>query len=300
VSVAASEAEGITARTEGPAPPRRRRWTRFILPVYTTAVIIYLMIPIFVMILFGFNDSGGRINFKWQGFTLEWYRQLFAVPDLTQALQNSLLIAIFATLIATTLGTMIALALGRYRFRGQGTTDLVLFMNIAAPEVALGAALLALYVTLNIDTGLVTILIAHVMFCVSYVAIVVRARLAGFDRAVEEAAQDLGATPWVTFWKVTFPLIFPAILSGALLSFALSIDDYIITSFVSGQTAMFPTWIIGASRVGVPPQVNVMGTLIFVFGAALAVANLMWQRRAGRESRAAALVVQNQRLREAA
>ena len=129
---------------------------------------------------------------------------------------------------------------------------------------------------------------------------VVRARLAGFDRAVEEAAQDLGATPWITFWKVTFPIIFPAILSAALLSFALSIDDYIITSFVSGQATMFPLWVVGASRVGVPPQVNVMGTLIFVFGAMLAIANLAWQRRAGKESRAAALAVRTQRLREAA
>ncbi|MDQ3879354.1 MAG: ABC transporter permease [Actinomycetota bacterium] len=240
------------------------------------------MLPIFVMILFGFNNTTGRFNFAWQGFTLQWYRDLFAIQDLTTAVRNSLIIAVVATIIATVLGTMIALALARYRFRGKAALNLVMFTNIAAPEVVVGASLLALFVTTNISRGLGTILIAHVMFNIAYVAITVEARLAGFDRSLEDAAADLGATPWAAFWKVIFPLISPGVLAGALLAFALSIDDYIITSFVAGQTQMFPTWVFGASRLGIPPQVNVMGTLIFAFGALLAVANVFWQRRSAR------------------
>lgn len=261
---------------------RRRRWTRRILPTYTGLVLVYLMLPIFVMILFGFNATTGRFNFTWQGFTLLNYRELLAIPALTNALYNSLGIAVVSTVLATILGTMVALALGRHRFTGQGPTNLVLFMNISAPEVSLGAALLALFITVGVPRGLMTIVIAHVMFNIAYVAITVRARLAGFDAALEEAAQDLGADPWTAFWKVTFPLIFPGILSGALLAFALSIDDYIITSFVAGPVVTFPLWVIGASRLGIPPQVNVMGTLIFAFGVILAIANLVGARRTGR------------------
>jgi spermidine/putrescine transport system permease protein len=266
--------------------PRRRRWTRHVLPTYTGIVMLYLATPIFVMIAFGFNDTQGRFNFAWQGFTLEWYRNVFAVPELTTALRNSLTIALISTLVATVLGTLIALALARHRFRGKTGLDLVMFMNIAAPEVVLGASLLALFVTAQIPRGFGTILVTHVMFTISSGAVTIRARLAGFDRSLEEAAQDLGAGPWTAFWKVTFPLIFPGILAGALLAFALSIDDYIITSFVAGQTATFPLWVYGATRLGIPPQVNVMGTLIFVGGAALAIGNLLLQRRENRRERA--------------
>ena len=265
---------------------RPRKRGRYVLPTYTGIVMLYLATPILVMIAFGFNDTKGRFNFTWQGFTLEWYRNLFAVPELTTALRNSLTIAFVSTLLATVLGTMIALALARHRFRGKAGLDLVMFMNIAAPEVVLGASLLALFVTAQIPRGFGTILVTHVMFTVSYVAVTIRARLAGFDRSLEEAAQDLGAGPWIAFWKVTFPLIFPGILAGALLAFALSIDDYIITSFVAGQTATFPLWVYGATRLGIPPQVNAMGTLIFLGGALLAVGNLLLQRRENRRERA--------------
>ncbi|MEA2477481.1 MAG: spermidine/putrescine transport system permease protein, partial [Actinomycetota bacterium] len=193
----------------------RRRWTRFVLPTYTGLVILYLMLPIFVMILFGFNDTTGRFNFAWQGFTLQWYRELFAIQDLTTAVRNSLIIAVASTILATTLGTMIALALARYRFRGKTVLNLVMFTNVAAPEVVVGASLLALFVTTNVSRGLGTILIAHVMFNIAYVAITVEARLAGFDRSLEDAAADLGATPWTAFWKVIFPLISPGVLAGA-------------------------------------------------------------------------------------
>jgi spermidine/putrescine transport system permease protein len=275
--MSASVASAAAAR-----PSRSRR--RWFLPTYTAIVIAYLMLPIFVMILFGFNDTTGRFNFAWQGFTLHWYRDLLNIPELTVALRNSLIVATVSTVFATILGTMIALALSRYRFRGKGAMNFLMFLNIAAPEVVLGAALLGLFVTINLPRGLLAILIAHVMFNIAYVAITVEARMAGFDRSLEEAAQDLGATPWEAFWKVIFPLVFPAILAGALLAFALSIDDYIITSFVAGQTATFPIWVYGASRLGIPPQVNVMGTLIFVGGVFLAGANVVWQRRAGRRA----------------
>ena len=280
-------AERLAQRVPAPRGGRgRRRWTRFVLPIYTGAVIFYLTSPILVMILFGFNDTKGRFNLSWQGFTIEWYKHLLDIPDLTSSLKNSLMIAAFSTVAATILGTMIALALARHRFRGQSTTNLILFMNIAAPEIVLGASLLAIFITLQVPLGFLTIFLAHVMFNVAYVAVTVRARLAGMDMALEEAAQDLGATPWVTFWKVTLPLIFPGVLAGALLAFALSIDDYVITSFVSGQTVTFPLWVYGASRLGIPPQVNVMGTLLFLAGVLLALGNILLNRRSGAGGRA--------------
>jgi spermidine/putrescine transport system permease protein len=257
-----------------------------VLPIYTGAVIFYLTSPILVMILFGFNDTKGRFNLAWQGFTIVWYKHLLDIPDLTSSIKNSLLIAAFSTVTATILGTMIALALARHRFRGQSATNLILFMNIAAPEVVLGASLLAIFITLQVPLGFFTIFLAHVMFNVAYVAVTVRARLAGMDMALEEAAQDLGATPWVTFWKVTLPLIFPGVLAGALLAFALSVDDYVITSFIYGQTVTFPLWVYGASRLGIPPQVNVMGTLLFLGGVILALGNIMLNRRSSAGGRA--------------
>jgi spermidine/putrescine transport system permease protein len=280
VSVVATTEPEITRVERPPARRPRRRWTRFILPVYSAIVLFYLVLPILVMILYGFNNSGfKRVSFRWLGFTTEWYRKLFAIPDLTNSLKNSLVVATVSTLIATALGTMIALALVRYRFRGKSTSEFVMFLNIAAPEIVLGASLLSLFVTFGVPRGLPTIIIAHVMFNIAFVAITVRARLAGFDREVEEAAQDLGATPWVTFWRVTFPIIFPGILAGGLLAFALSIDDFIITNFVAGATQTFPLWVYGTVKVGIPPQVFVMGTLIFTVGVIIALVNVATQRR---------------------
>lgn len=260
-------------------PKRKRGWGRLVLPTYTALVILYLMFPIFVMIVFGFNKSTGRVNSKWLGFTLQWYRELFTIPALTDAIKNSLIVATISTVIATILGTMVGLALGRYRFRGRQVSSFVLFLNIAAPEVVLGAALLALFVTLRSHLGLPTIIASHVMFNIAYVAVVVRARVTGFDRSMEDAAQDLFADPWTTFRKVTFPLIFPAVLSGALLAFALSIDDFVITQFVAGPSTTFPLWVFGAARIGIPPQVNVLGTLIFMGGVLFAIANAVNARR---------------------
>jgi spermidine/putrescine transport system permease protein len=260
-------------------PGRRRRWTRLLLPAYTWLMIAYFSLPILVMIVFGFNDTKGKLNLRWQGFTLTWYRDLFAIPALSTALRNSLAIALVSTAITTVIGTMIGIALGRYRFRGKGLYDLVIFSAISAPELVLGASLLSLFITVQFARGFVTIIIAHVAFSLAFVAVTVRARVLGLDPALEEAAQDLGADPWTTFRKITLPLLAPGIVAGALLAFALSIDDYVVTSFINGQVETFPLWVFGATRIGVPPQVNVMGTLIFLGGVAIAVGNALLARR---------------------
>lgn len=269
----------------GPIPEYRRplgtRIRSALLPVFTALVVLYLFLPIAVMILFGFNDIQGRFNFAWQGFTLDHWANVFnRYPQLNQALINSLTVAIVSTTVATTLGTMIGLALTRYEFRGRGPLNLLIFLPIATPEIVLGASLLALFVSVAAPLGIQTIIIAHIMFNVSFVVVTVRARIAGFDRHLEEAAMDLGADEWTTFRKVTFPLIFPGILAAALLAFALSIDDFVITQFTAGaQTLTFPLWVYGASRIGVPPQVNVMGTIIFLIAMVGIVFWVFLQRR---------------------
>jgi spermidine/putrescine transport system permease protein len=272
-------------------PPRvRRRRRRLGLPIYVSVVIAYLLVPIAVMVLYSFNGSNAHlptVTFKLQGFTTQWYRTWNGVPGLTPAFYLSLRLAFATAATAAALGTLLALALVRYRFRGKAATEQILFLNIAAPEIVLGASLLGFFITLNLPKGFLTLFIAHVMFSIAYVTVTVRARLVGFDRAVEEAAQDLGATPWITFWKVTLPLIFPAVLAGALLAFALSIDDFVTSNFVAGTTATFPLWVWGAVKVGIPPQVFVLGTMIFAFGLALASIGLVLQSRRERTQRPA-------------
>ena len=257
---------------------------RSILPLYTGLVVAYLFLPIIVMIAFGFNDPRGRFNFTWQGFTLDHYANIFSSqPRMNEALIHSFIVAITSTVVATLLGTLIGLALTRYEFRGRGPLNLLIFLPIATPEIVLGASLLAMFVSVGVVRGLGTIIIAHIMFNISYVVVTVRARLTGFNRALEEAAMDLGADEWTTFRKVTFPLIFPGILAAALLAFALSIDDFVITQFTAGADQTFPLWVYGASRIGVPPQVNVMGTIIF---ATAIVGVVLWSLLQRRELRA--------------
>jgi len=219
------------------------------------------------------------VTFAWQGFTANWYRTWNQIPGLTPAFFLSLRLAFVSSVASTVLGTLLALALVRYRFRGRGVTQQVLLLPIAAPEIVLGASLLGFFITLNLPKGFLTLFLAHVTFSVSFVAITVRARLAGFDLTVEQAAQDLGATPWVTFWKVTLPLIYPGILAGALLAFALSIDDFVTSNFVAGNTSTFPLWVWGAVKIGIPPQVFVLGTLIFSVGLVFAAINIVLQQR---------------------
>jgi spermidine/putrescine transport system permease protein len=283
--------EATTSTHEGlrPESERRRSLNRVgrrllgaSLKVYAGLAIAYLLFPIAIIIAFSFNATKSRFNFVWQGFTLENWQKAFSVPDLTDALQTSLVIAGLSTIVATTLGTMMALALVRYQFRGRGPVNLFIFLPLASPEVVLGAALLSLFITAAIATGFVTILIAHVMFNISFVVVTVRSRLIGFDRHLEEAAQDLGANGFQTFMRVTLPLIAPGVLAAALLAFALSIDDFVITVFNSGSTVTFPLYIFGASQRGIPPQVNVLATMIFLVTLALMVATVWQQRRAER------------------
>jgi spermidine/putrescine transport system permease protein len=261
----------------------RRKPGRWILPVWTWLVILWLCSPIIVMIVFGFNDGNGKaVSLTWNGFTFKWYENIFAYGELTTALRNSITIAVLTTVIATALGTLMGVALGRWRFRGTGSVNLLMFANIAAPEVVLGAALLSMFLAVGIPRGYWTILLAHVMFSIAYVAVTVRARMAGLDPALEEAARDLGAGPVSTFFRITLPVIRPGVMAGALLAFALSIDDYIITSFNNGSTQTFPLWVYGAAqRQGgsVPPQVYVMGTLIFAFGVLVAIAGALSARK---------------------
>ena len=281
--VAATPERAVAAR---PGKPRRRRWTRFILPAYSWLIIAYLVFPIAVMILYSFNKvTTGlpQVSFAWNGFTLRWYQQWDAVPQLTSAFWLSVRLALAATLVATVLGTLLALALVRYRpprFRGKSLVEQILFLNIAAPEIVLGASLLGLFVTINLARGFVTLLLAHVAFSIAYVAITVRARMAGFDRSLEEAARDLGANAWVTFREITLPIIMPGVMAGALMAFALSIDDFVTSNFVSGSTVPFPVWVYGVTRVGIPPQVFVFGTAIFAVGILCALFSIViaWRK----------------------
>jgi spermidine/putrescine transport system permease protein len=266
-----------------PVNPPHRRWTRFILPTYTILMILYLASPIFVMILYGFNDvPTDRQTAKFWGFTLDWWKNVFNIPGLPEAFKNSLLIAPISAAIATALGTLFGLALGRYRFRGLRAIDFVIFLAIAVPEIVLGSSLLSMFVLGEVRLGFPTILLSHIGFSIAFVAVTVRARVQGLDRSLEEAAQDLFATPIVGFFKVTLPLIAPAILAGFLLAFVLSLDDFVITNFVAGQTTTFPLWVFGAQRIGIPPQVNVMGTILFAAGLIAALANVFGQRRRAR------------------
>jgi spermidine/putrescine transport system permease protein len=252
---------------------------RNLLAFFAGLVFVYLLLPIAVVIAFSFNDPAGRFNYTWQGFTTRWWENPFGVPGLGDALRVSIEIAALSSLVATGLGTLIALALVRYVFRGRSATNLLIFLPMTTPEVVLGASLLALFLNLGVATGFWTIFIAHVMFNVSFVVVTVKARLHGFDRHLEEAAMDLGANEWTTFRKVTLPLIAPGILAAYLLTFSLSVDDFVITNFNAGATVTFPLYVWGAARVGVPPQVNVIGTLIFGIALLLMLANVLVQRR---------------------
>ncbi|MET0614185.1 MAG: ABC transporter permease [Thermoleophilaceae bacterium] len=259
----------------------RKRGPDWLLNTYAGLALIYLLLPIAVIIVFSFNNPVGRFNFIWQEFSFDAWKHPFAVPGVGDALKNSLEIAAFSTLIATALGTLTALALVRYEFRFRGPVNFFIFIPLATPEVVLGAALLSQFLNWGApQLGFATILIAHVMFNLSFVVITVRSRLIGFDRSLEEAAQDLGATPWETFRLVTLPLIMPGVVSAGLLAFALSIDDFVITYFNNGSTITFPLFIWGAARVAVPPQIYVIATMIFLFTVAMMLLTVWQQRRA--------------------
>ena len=263
-------------------------------PAFTLLAIFYLLLPIIVMMIFSFNDPPNRFNFTWGEFSLAAWASPFSRIGLEEAIWVSLIVATVSTLAATFLGTMIGLALTRYSFRGRSAANLFLFIPMATPEIVLGASLLTLFVATAAEPwhsltggalfplGINTIMVAHIMFNISYVVVTVRARMQGFPRHLEEAAMDLGANEWTTFWKVTFPLIFPGILAAALLAFSLSIDDFIITNFTGGATNTFPVWVWASIRNNLPPQIHVIGTAVFVIAVGLVVVSTIVQGRGNR------------------
>jgi spermidine/putrescine transport system permease protein len=285
----ASAAPGLALR----AGDTIRRWA---IPVFTVVALIYILLPIAVMILFSFNDPPGRFNFVWGQFSLAAWQNPLGRLGLEAALRTSLIVAAISTVVATTLGTMVAIALSRYQFRGRSATSLFVFIPMATPEIVLGASLLTLFVGSTAEPwktltggalfplGITTIIIAHVMFNISYVVVTVRARMQDFPRHLEEAAMDLGANEWTTFWKVTFPLILPGILAGALLAFSLSIDDFIITNFTSGTANTFPIWVWASIRNNLPPQIHVIGTAVFAAAVGFVVISTVIQNRSDRSA----------------
>ncbi len=253
-----------------PRPARPVSWERRLLGWHSLLVYLFLYIPILILILYSFNRS--KQTAAWEGLTLDWYLRLLHNDLILRAVKNSLVVAVSTTVISTIIGTLAALALARGSFRGKGATQATLYLPIIIPEIVVGAALVTFFGVAQMRLSLVTVVIAHVAFCISYVAIVVRARLAGFDRSLEEAASDLGAGPWDTFRRVTLPIILPGIIAGALLAFTLSIDDYVITSFVAGVGATtLPIQIYSMLKVGVTPEVNAVSTLLLLLTVVLIV-----------------------------
>jgi len=280
---AATAAVPAAPRAAGAA--RAAAWVRrHLLSAYATLALLYLFVPIGVVIAFSFNDPKGRFNFTWDGFTLKNWTHPFGVPGIGSALRLSLEIAAIASIVATVMGALMALSLARYAFRGRGLVNTLIFLPMTTPEIVMGSSLLTLFLNQNVATGFGTILIAHIMFNISYVVVTVKARLAGFDRHLEEAAMDLGADQWVTFRKVTLPLIAPGVMAAGLLAFALSIDDFVITYFNAGSTITFPLFVWGSARVATPPQINVIGTLIFVVAVGGMLANIVVQNRRSRQA----------------
>jgi spermidine/putrescine transport system permease protein len=279
------------AAAELPLAHRRglvRAWAfarRHALTLYALLAFGYLLLPVGVVVAFSFNNPRGRFNYTWQGFTLDNWVHWDAIPGLRGAVETSLEIAAISSVLATVLGTLIALALVRYGFRGRGATNLLIFLPMSTPEIVLGASLLTLFLTMNVATGFWTIVIAHIMFNISYVVVTVKARLVGFDRHLEEAAMDLGANELTTFSRVTLPLIAPGILAALLLAFALSVDDFVITNFNAGTTVTFPLFVWGAARAAVFPQINVVGTAIFAVAVGIMLANVVVQNRRAARSR---------------
>ena len=271
-----------TAAQQDPVPKKVRigpNWGDLLLRVAAGLVLLYLFLPIFVIVLFSFNDPKGKFNYSWQGFTLDNWLDPFKYPALTSALKLSLNVAAVSTAVAVVLGTLVAIALVRQRWRGQRAVDTFLILPLTAPEVVMGAALLTLFLDFNTAAGYTTIVLSHIAFEVSFIAMTVRARVRGFDWTLEDASLDLGASPTRTFFKVTLPLIVPGIVAAAMLSFALSLDDFIITYFVSGSEVTYPLYVNAAVKAAVPPQINVLATAILVVSLVLLAAGTLYRRK---------------------
>jgi len=276
--VSAAAGSGSLAAESGAT--RAWRWLReHGVNIVAGLVVFYLLIPIAVIFVFSFNNPQGRYNYNWVGFSIEHWTHAFSRPELNEALLTSLKLALLATVISTIIGTVMAVALVRHQFFGRRLANFLIVIPMATPEVVMGAALLSFFLILGTPSlGFETLLIAHVMFCISFVVVVVRSRLIGFDRSLEEAARDLGAGPFTTFRLVTFPLILPGIFGAAMLAFALSIDDFVISNFNSGTTVTFPLYIYGAAQRGIPVEVYVIAMILF-FTTVAAMGFTTWQQR---------------------
>ena len=261
------------------------RWIRrHLLAFAALAVLAYLLLPNVIVAIFSFNNPSGRYNYQWTRFSTQAWQHPCGTPGICDALGLSLKIGITASVVATILGTMVAFALGRHRFRGRASTNLLIFMPMATPEVVMGSSLLTLFVMLGVPSGAEAILIAHIMFCLSFVVVAVKARVASLDPRLEEAAADLGANPLQTFLRVTLPLTAPGIAAGALLAFSLSFDDYIITNFnASPSSITFPMYVWGAAARGVPIQVYVIGTMMFLIALTVVIAGQIISNRRNRQ-----------------
>jgi spermidine/putrescine transport system permease protein len=266
-----------------PQLKQRSRIGGFISHHAVTAVaalgMVFLMAPIAMMIALSFNRTEGRFDYVWRGFSMAAWYHPFAVEGLISALEISIAIALVASLLATAIGTAMAYAMVRFRFMGQKALDLVLLLTISTPEVIIGSSLLNLFLDLKVPTGPLTLVLSHVMFDIAFVAIVVKSRLRTFDVTLEQAAMDLGARGWRTFRLITLPLIMPSVVTAGLLAFMLSLDDFIITMFVSGQTVTFPLFVWGTARIAMPPQIYVVGTSTFVLLTALLLGNFLFGQR---------------------
>ena len=247
-------------------------------------VLLYMFTPVFVVMLMSFNDPASRNSYSFDGFTLDNWRNICAPFGMCESVVKSLQIGLLATLLATLLGTLMAFAMVRHRFHGRSAANLFVFLPMATPEIVMGSSLLALFVNAGFAgiLGFWTIFVAHVLFCLSFVVVTVKARLAGLDPRLEEAAMDLYADLWQTFWRVSFPLVFPGILAAALLSFSLSFDDFIITNLNAGQEVTFPMFVWGAAQRGIPPQINVIGTVMFLVAMVLVLGGELNNRRRAR------------------
>lgn len=265
------------------------RWLRKnLIPIIGILVLIYLFVPIAVVAILSFNQPAGKFNVSWNEFSLAAWQNICGVPGVCSSFLTSIQIGLIATFVGTILGTMIAFALVRYRFRGRSTTNLLIFLPMATPEVVLGSSLLALFLNLAFPLGFWTVTIAHIMFIISFVVVTVKARLQGMDPRLEEAARDLYADPRATFRYVTFPLVLPGILGAALLGFSLSFDDYIISAFNAGTLVTFPIYIWGAAQRGIPVQVNALATLVFVIALVIVVSAQVISSRRRRKMESAA------------
>ena len=279
-SVAPAAGGGKPAAAQrGMGGPGRLSFGDLILRIIAGLVLLYIFVPIFVIVLFSFNKPAGKFNYTWQGFTLDNWANPFKYPALTKALELSLTVAAVSTAIASVLGTLLAIALVRQRFRGSKSVETFLVLPLTAPEVVMGASLLTLFLDLGWATGFTTIIIAHVAFQISFVAMTVRARVRGFDWTLEDASLDLGAGPTRTFFRVTLPLIVPGIVAAAMLSFALSLDDFIITYFVSGSTVTYPLYVNAAVKAAVPPQIDVLATAILGISLLLLAFGTLYRRK---------------------